>query len=247
MCFLFFAYLDLRCTTHDAVLEAIEITKNNFPQANFNLLTNKEGITLPMENPPSGTAVSYSDSEVKQNDASLDCLLRNATEGNYIKYLLQPTRKKCVTTDWTLDMCVYEAIVNSLYSTLSKDEHMLKNYTGLNLKNQMLIYILEHYYKDEKLRDILSTHTAETWLLGGSLCTWVEKMNRTMTWGDLELIHLISYMLNLKISILDFGGGTANIVTWHFGHHRSIQGAHVVLLYNGSTHFSGTGNNFLKK
>ena len=91
-----------------------------------------------MENPPSGTAVSYSDSEVKQNDASLDCLLRNATEGNYIKYLLQPTRKKYVTT------------VNSLYSTLSKDEHMLKNYTGLDLKNQMLIYILEHYYKDEK-------------------------------------------------------------------------------------------------
>ena len=75
MFFLFFAYLDLRCTTHDAVLEAIEITKNNFPQANFNPLTNKEGITLPMENPPSGTAVSYSDSEVKQNDASLDCLL----------------------------------------------------------------------------------------------------------------------------------------------------------------------------
>ena len=144
-------------------------------------------------------------------------------------------------------MCVYEAVVNSLYSTLSKDEHMLKNYTGLDLKNQMLIYILEHYYKDEKLRDILNTHTAETWLLGGSLCTWVEKMNRTMTWGDLELIHVISYMLNLKISILDFGSGTANIVTWHFGHHRSIQGAHVVLLYNGSTHFTGTGNNSKKK
>ena len=45
-----------------------------------------------------------------------------------------------------------------------------------------------------------------------------------MTWGDLELIHVISYMLNLKISVLDFGGGTANIVRWHFGHHRSIQG-----------------------
>ena len=135
LCFLSFAYLDLRCTTHDAVLVAIEITKNNFPQANFNPLTNKGGITLPMENPPSGTAVSYSDSEVKQNDASLDCLLRNAREGNYIKYLLQPTRKKYVTTDWTLNMCVYEAIVSSLYSTLSKDEHMLKNYTGLDLKN----------------------------------------------------------------------------------------------------------------
>ena len=154
------------------------------------------------------------------------------------------TRKKYVTTDWTLDMCVYEAIVNSLYSTLSDDEHMLKNYTGLDLKNQMLIYILENYYKDEKLRDILNIHTAETWLLEGSLCTWVEKMNRTMTWG--ELIHAISYMLNLKISVLDFGGGTANIVIWHFGCHRSIQGAHVVLLYNGSTHFFGTGNTFLK-
>ena len=108
----------------------------------------------------------------------------------------------------------------------------------------MLIYILENYYEDEKLRDIPNTHTAETWLLGGNFCTWVEKINRTMTWGDLELIHVISYMLNLKMSALDFSGGTANIVRWHFGHHRSIQGAHVVLLYNRSTHFSRTGNNF---
>ena len=159
--------------------------------------------------------MSYSDTEVKQNDASLDCLLRNATEEDYIKYLLQPTGKKYVTTDWTLDMCVYEAIVNSLYSTLSKNEHLLKNYTGLDLKSQMLIYILENYYHDAKLRNMLNTHMAETLLLGGSLCTWVEKMNRTMTWGDLELIHVISYMLKLKISIQDFGGGTSNIATWH--------------------------------
>ena len=66
-----------------------------------------------------------------------------------------------------------------------------------------------------------------------------------MTWGDLELINVISYMLKLKISILDFGGGAANIVRWHFGHQKSIKGAHVMLLNNGSTHFSGTGNNFL--
>ena len=158
-----------------------------------------------MEKSPSGTAVSYSDTEVKQNDASLDCLLRNATEGDYIKYLLQSTGKKYVTTDWTLDMCAYEAIVNSLYSTLSEDKHLLKNYTGLDLKNQMLKYILENCYHDAKLRNILNTHVAETLLLGGSLCTWVEKMNRTMTWGDLELINVISHMLKLKISILDFG------------------------------------------
>ena len=51
---------------------------------------------------------------------------------------------------------------------------------------------------------------AETLLLGGSLCTWVEKINRTMTLGDLELINVISLMLNLKISILDYADGTAN-------------------------------------
>ena len=90
----YFAYLDLRCTTRDEVLEAKEKTKNNHPQANFDPLTKQEGIILPMERPPSGTAVSYLDTEVKQNDASLDCLLRNATEGDYIKYLLQPTGKK---------------------------------------------------------------------------------------------------------------------------------------------------------
>ena len=139
-------------------------------------------------------------------------------------------------------MHAYEAIVNSLYSTLSKGEHILKNYTGLDLKNQMLIYILENYYHDAKLRNILNIHMAETLLLGGSLCTWVQKMNRTMTWGDLELIHVISYMLKLKITILDFGGSTSNIATWHTGHQKSIKGVHVVLLYNRSTHFTGTGN-----
>ena len=64
---------------------------------------------------------------------------------------------------------------------------------------------------------------AETLLLGGSLCTWVEKINKTTTWGDLELINVISFMLNLKISILDYIGGTANIARWHFGGQKSIK------------------------
>ena len=68
-CFLFcfFPCLDLRCTTHDEVLDAIEKAKNNFPQANFNKLTKQKGITLPLEKPPSGTSVDYSDTRVKQN------------------------------------------------------------------------------------------------------------------------------------------------------------------------------------
>ena len=67
-------------------------------------------------------------------------------------------------------------------------------------------------------------------------------MLNTLTWGDLKLIHVISYMLKLKISILDFGGGTSNIATLHIGCQKSIKGVHVVLLYNGSTHVTGTGN-----
>ena len=106
---LFSAYLHLRCTTRNEVLEAIESTKNNCPQATFNSLTKQEGIICSMEKPLSGTAVSYSDTEVKQTDASLDCLLRNATEGYYIRYLLQPTGKQYITADWTLDVCAYEA------------------------------------------------------------------------------------------------------------------------------------------
>ena len=48
-------------------------------------------------------------------------------------------------------------------------------------------------------------------------------------------------MLNFKISILDYAGGTANIETWHFGRQKSIQEEHAILLYNGSTHFTRTG------
>ena len=180
LCFTFASNLDLRCTTRDDVLDAIEKTKKKYPQANFNTLTKQKGNTLPIERPPSGKSVDNLDTEVTQNDASLDCLLRNATEGAYIKYLLQPTGNKYVTTDWTLELCTYEAIVISLFSTLSKDEYMLENYTALDLKNQMLIFILENYYINEELRDILNNHMAETLLLGGSLCTWVEKMNRTI-------------------------------------------------------------------
>ena len=52
-------------------------------------------------------------------------------------------------------------------------------------------------------------------------------------------------MLKLKISILGFGGGTTNIVTWHFGNQKSIKTADIVLLYNGSTHFTGTDNTYI--
>ena len=106
----------------------------------------------------------------------------------------------------------------------------------------MLIYILKNYYSNPKLRNTLNNHTAETILLRGSLCTWVEKINRTMTWGDLELINVISLMLKLKISILDYASGTANVETWHFGCQKSIKGAHMILIYSRSTHFTGTGN-----
>ena len=122
---------------------------------------------------------------------------------------------------------------------------MLENYTALDFKNQMLIFILENYYKNTKLRNILNNHMAETLLLGGSLCTWVEKMNRTMTQGDLELIHMISLIPNFKI-ILDYAGDTANIVRWHFGGQKSIKKVDVILIYNGSTHFTGTGNIYHK-
>ena len=107
--------LDLRCTTHDDVLDTKEKTKKQYPQANFNRLTKQKGKTLPIERPPSGKSVDYSDTEVKQNDAFLDCLLRNATEGDYIKYLLQPTGKKYITTDWTLNLCAHEAIVTAYF------------------------------------------------------------------------------------------------------------------------------------
>ena len=244
--FFFASYLDLRCTTCNDVLDAIEKTNKNYPRANFNKLTKQKGKTLPIERPPSGKSVDYSGTEVTQNDVSLDCLLRNATEGAFIIYLLQPTGNKYVTIDWTLELCTYEAIVISLFSTLSKDKYMLENYTALDFKNQMLIFIIENCYKNKKLRNILNNHMAETLLLGGSLCTWVEKMNRTMTWGDLELIHVISLMLNLKISILDYARGTANIVRWHFGGQESIKKANVILIYNGSTHFTGIGNFYHK-
>ena len=68
-----------------------------------------------------------------------------------------------------------------------------------------------------------------------------------MMWEDLELINVISLMLNFKISILDFAGGTANIVTLHLGCQKSIKGAHVILIYNGSTHFTGAGNFLISK
>ena len=52
-----------------------------------------EGIILPIEKPPSCEAVSYSDTEVKQNDASLDCLLRNAQKEITSNIYFNPLKK----------------------------------------------------------------------------------------------------------------------------------------------------------
>ena len=94
--FLFFsASLDLRCTAQDEVIKAIEKTKKYYPQSNFNSLTNQEGTILPIEKPTSCATVSYSDTEVKQNDASLDCLLRNATEVITSNIYFNPLEKIC--------------------------------------------------------------------------------------------------------------------------------------------------------
>ena len=45
----------------------------------------------------------------------------------------------------------------------------------------------------------------------------------------------------------NYAGGTANIKRWHFGGHKSIKKkADMILIYNGSTHFPGTGNFYHK-
>ena len=53
-------------------------------------------------------------------------------------------------------------------------------------------------------------------------------MNRTIMWGSLELIHVI----------LDFGAGTANIVTWHFGHQKLMIACSTPLQQNNSFHWN---------
>ena len=56
---------------------------------------------------------------------------------------------------------------------------------------------------------------------------------------------LTPYLLSSQWQIEDIHTrlwrGASNVATWHIGCQKSIKGVHVVLLYNGSTHFTGTG------
>jgi hypothetical protein len=67
---------------------------------------------------------------------------------------------------------------------------------------------------------------------------YLSYMLREGSWGDQVVIMALSMMLGATITIINVDG----LYPLGFRHHRSLEDTDIVLIYNGGTHYVGTGN-----
>jgi hypothetical protein len=71
-----------------------------------------------------------------------------------------------------------------------------------------------------------------------SLQSYLTHMLQEGSWGDQVCLHSLSMMFQCKLSLVNAEG----LYVLDFRHRGSLGEADLVLVYNGETHFMGTGN-----
>ena len=165
---------------------------------------------------------------IKHNTISRECILFSEDEGLAVGRLLKKKNLVHIYTDPQFGDCFYEAILTSL-STPTVPEI----YTATHLKWQICMFMInnyEHTTKQLKLRlQAFST----------SLAQYIEKFMALDEWGEDWLLYIVHSMWKKKITIIDV---TSEQTLKHYGKHKTLKAADIVLIYNGNDHFTGTGN-----
>ena len=166
---------------------------------------------------------------IEHNQMSLDCILWSKTEADAVQEYLDDIDMEYVKTDPEGD-CFYDSILASLNTPINT--HTGVKYSGNDLRLQICFYMLSNPKICSKiLHDRLEG-------FGTSLYHFTVKMMREREWGEACLLKIIYNMWGTNCTILDV---THNEQMFHFGSkkHKSLRTADIVLIYNGSNHYSG--------
>jgi hypothetical protein len=71
-----------------------------------------------------------------------------------------------------------------------------------------------------------------------SLQSYLAHMLKEDSWGDQVVLHSISMMFQIRLSLINADG----LYCLSFKHRGGLSDADAVVVYNGESHFMGTGN-----
>ena len=160
---------------------------------------------------------------VRHNAVSRDCVLYSKAEGLLIAQHLKHLNRVYIPINGDYHHCYFEAILCQVESPVV--------YTSYHLRLQTCMYMIENYPESLELLQ---------WRLVGyntSFYLFVKKLLNFYEWGEEYLTPIICKMWQVPITIIDLSDKD---IYKNFG--SDTVSEHIVLIYNGSTHYTGTGN-----
>ena len=178
----------------------------------------------------------------KMDQMAKDCYLRSKQESTNLRNILkkQCRNYKYVKTPADHGLCLYESILISAYEWLNQLPNFEK-YISVHLNYDILMFIINNFDNTQLLSEIMIGAIAEAMLREVSLKAWILYLH-SEKWGDCTtLLELVSHMWSINFTVINFSGNLDSPLLL-FGTHSDSKDADAYIIYNGSTHYMGTGD-----
>ena len=182
----------------------------------------------------------------KMDQMAKDCYLRSKQESTNLRNILkrQCRNYKYVKTPIDHGLCLYESILISAHEWLNQLPNF-ENYTSVHLKYDILMFIINNFDNTQLLSEIMIGAISEVMLHGVSLKAWILYYLHSEQWRDYTtLLEIICHMCRINFTVINFSGNLDSHLLL-FGTHSDSKDADAYIIYNGSTHYAGTGDFFL--
>ena len=106
------------------------------------------------------------------------------------------------------------------------------------------MFIINNFDNRQLLSEIMIGAIAEAMLHGVSLKAWILYYLHSEQWGDCTtLLEIVCHMWGINFTVINFSGNLDSPLLL-FGTHSDSKHADAYIIYNGSTHYTGTGDSF---
>ena len=104
------------------------------------------------------------------------------------------------------------------------------------------MFIINNFDNTQLLSEIMIGAIAEVMLHEVNLKAWILCYLHSEQWGDCTtLLELVSHMWGINFTVINFSGNLDSPLLL-FGAHSDSKDADAYIIYNGSTHYMGTGD-----
>ena len=126
--------------------------------------------------------------------------------------------------------CLFSSVANQLMDT--------EVFTGEDLRKQVVWFMAcfpEAVFNQLTLLSIVADCNNLNW----SVKDYLTNMLSSKVWGGEAELRALSLMLECRITVLNFSENADTLQIQKYRHNKKVCDSHLVLLYNGSNHYSG--------